>query len=112
MADMVNYYIRCMEGRRRLLFPALTRASGRLVTRYLTIIDVEALGPQHLGRDAWNFMRVSKKQWSVVGVVTVMVMEGKGLIGRRTVLMVEYERDSTFGECDSIILLTPTRTLQ
>lgn len=33
MKDMVTYYVQTMESRRRLLFPQLSRATGRLVTQ-------------------------------------------------------------------------------
>ncbi len=57
LKDMVNYYIQTMEGRRRLLFPQLSRKSGRLVTSYVSVVDVSRFGPQHFGRHALQFMK-------------------------------------------------------
>ena len=46
-----------MEGRRRLLFPQLSRETGRQVTKYVTVIDVAKVGAQHFGPEALHFMR-------------------------------------------------------
>ena len=57
MKDMLTFYTQTMEGRRRLLFPHLSRESGRLVTKYTSVIDVSSFGPQHFGPLAMQFMR-------------------------------------------------------
>lgn len=51
------YYVLTMEARRRLLFPKLSQERGRLVTRYISVVDVSRFGPQHFGADAMSLMR-------------------------------------------------------
>jgi len=40
-----------------LLFPHLSRRSGRLISQYVSVVDVKHFGPQHFGRHALQFMR-------------------------------------------------------
>lgn len=54
---MVTYYIQTMESRRRLLFPHLSRRTGRLVTQCVMVVDVANFGPMHFGGHALGFMK-------------------------------------------------------
>lgn len=51
------YYVLQMEARRRLLFPKLSQDRGKLVSRYISVVDVSSFSAQHFGKDALRLMR-------------------------------------------------------